>query len=607
MKIAYILISTMFGLFLIVGINNYLTFELSLGELTNSLGSRNEAQINNIMQDLDKFIEKRIEDFRSLSKVKEIQEALRLSNEEFSSSGVIRESFITTKVLSPQLTSDLKDLIQFYKDEYDYDVVEELQVLNKYGINIIPVPENKNTLQDEKAWWGIARQKGTFIDKLQYNKNFQRYSIPIAFRISDDDGNFLGVMKVSISVDDILHDFVSDAEVTSLANKNVALLDQDGRTIYSKGFRFDPQSQPVSYFEKMGNDTGFFVMRQDGELVLASYSKSIGYGSFDGFGWTSVLVQPKSDVINEFLELRESILTISILGMIASIVIGIIFSLILSKPLKEISKMASQISEGNFDVRARKTKIKEIRMIGEAFNKMTISLKKLIQTEKDLIETRMKMRNERLVAIGQVAASMAHNIKNPLAVIKSSSEIIKRISKNEDKDQEDAMTRMNNAIDRISHQIEDVLNFVRITPLDIKPVNINSILESSVKALEIPKNISIELPKNDYMLECDVRKLEVVFINLILNASQAIGQNTGKITIKSSQVDGELVIEVQDSGPGIPDEIMTKIFEPLTTSKQRGTGLGLSTCKNIIEQHRGTIMVKNNPTTFTVRIPTNVG
>ena len=597
----------MFGLFLIVGINNYLTFELSLGELTNSLGSRNEAQINNIMQDLDKFIEKRIEDFRSLSKVKEIQEALRLSNEEFSSSGVIRESFITTKVLSPQLTSDLKDLIQFYKDEYDYDVVEELQVLNKYGINIIPVPENKNTLQDEKAWWGIARQKGTFIDKLQYNKNFQRYSIPIAFRISDDDGNFLGVMKVSISVDDILHDFVSDAEVTSLANKNVALLDQDGRTIYSKGFRFDPQSQPVSYFEKMGNDTGFFVMQQDGELVLASYSKSIGYGSFDGFGWTSVLVQPKSDVINEFLELRESILTISILGMIASIVIGIIFSLILSKPLKEISKMASQISEGNFDVRARKTKIKEIRMIGEAFNKMTISLKKLIQTEKDLIETRMKMRNERLVAIGQVAASMAHNIKNPLAVIKSSSEIIKRSSKNEDKDQEDAMTRMNNAIDRISHQIEDVLNFVRITPLDIKPVNINSILESSVKALEIPKNISIELPKNDYMLECDVRKLEVVFINLILNASQAIGQNTGKITIKSSQVDGELVIEVQDSGPGIPDEIMTKIFEPLTTSKQRGTGLGLSTCKNIIEQHRGTIMVKNNPTTFTVRIPTNVG
>ena len=597
----------MFGLFLIVGINNYLTFELSLGELTNSLGSRNEAQINNIMQDLDKFIEKRIEDFRSLSKVKEIQEALRLSNEEFSSSGVIRESFITTKVLSPQLTSDLKDLIQFYKDEYDYGVIEDLLVLNKYGINIIPVPENKNTLQDEKAWWGIARQKGTFIDKLQYNKNFQRYSIPIAFRISDDDGNFLGVMKVSISVDDILHDFVSDAEVTSLANKNVALLDQDGRTIYSKGFRFDPQSQPVSYFEKMGNDTGFFVMQQDGELVLASYSKSIGYGSFDGFGWTSVLVQPKSNVINEFLELRESILTISILGMIASIVIGIIFSLILSKPLKEISKMASQISEGNFDVRARKTKIKEIRMIGEAFNKMTISLKKLIQTEKDLIETRMKMRNERLVAIGQVAASMAHNIKNPLAVIKSSSEIIKRISKNEDKDQEDAMTRMNNAIDRISHQIEDVLNFVRITPLDIKPVNINSILESSVKALEIPKNISIELPKNDYMLECDVRKLEVVFINLILNASQAIGQNTGKITIKSSQVDGELVIEVQDSGPGIPDEIMTKIFEPLTTSKQRGTGLGLSTCKNIIEQHRGTIMVKNNPTTFTVRIPTNVG
>lgn len=597
----------MFGLFLIVGINSYLTFELSLGELTNSLGARNEGQINNIMQDLDKFIEKRLEDFKSLSKVKEIQEALRLSNEEFSTSGVVRESFITTKIFDPQLTSDLRDLIQFYKDEYDYDVIEELLVLNKYGINIIPDPENKNALQDEKDWWNIARQEGTFIDKLQYNKNFQRYSIPIAFRISDDEGNFLGVMKVSISMDDILHDFVSDAEVTSLANKNVILLDQDGRIIYSDGFKFDPQSQAVSYFEKIENDTGFFEMPQEeGGVALVSYSKSIGYGNFGGFGWTSVLVQPKSFVVSEFLELRESILTISILGMIASIVIGIIFSLVLSKPLQEISKMASQISEGNFDVRAKKSRIKEMRMIGEAFNKMAISLKKLVQTEKDLIETRIKMRNERLVAIGQVAASMAHNIKNPLAVIKSSSEIIKRSSKNEDKDQEDAMMRMNNAIDRISHQIEDVLNFTRITPLDIKSVNINSIFESSLKSLEIPKNISIELPKNDSIIKCDVRKLEIVFINLILNAIQAIGQNTGKITIKSSQVDGELMIEVQDSGPGIPDEIMSKIFEPLTTSKQKGTGLGLPTCKNIIEQHGGTIRVKNNPTTFTVRLPTNV-
>ena len=81
---------------------------------------------------------------------------------------------------------------------------------------------------------------------------------------------------------------------------------------------------------------------------------------------------------------------------------------------------------------------------------------------------------------------------------------------------------------------------------------------------------------------------------------------SGEITVKYSESKNLVDIEIQDSGPGIPDEIISTIFDPLVTTKQRGTGLGLASCKSIVEQHKGTISVKNNPTTFHIKIPKNL-
>lgn len=111
------------------------------------------------------------------------------------------------------------------------------------------------------------------------------------------------------------------------------------------------------------------------------------------------------------------------------------------------------------------------------------------------------------------------------------------------------------------------------------------------------------------MIFCDPEKMEVVFVNLIANAIQVIGDKKGDITIEISDYMSEeefLIIKVSDTGVGIPDEIQGRIFEPLFTTKQIGTGLGLSSCKNIIEQHGGTIKVSSKirtGTTFTIRIP----
>jgi signal transduction histidine kinase len=234
---------------------------------------------------------------------------------------------------------------------------------------------------------------------------------------------------------------------------------------------------------------------------------------------------------------------------------------------------------------------------------MSNSLQKLIETEKKLAETQVRVKNERLTGIGEIAASMAHNMKNPLGTIRSSADIVRRDAKGTSKEIDEVLSRMDRAIDRMSRQIEDVLNFVRVSPLIESSVSIKSVLDGAVESIDVPKNITIDIPHIDLKLKCDPKKIEIVFINLFLNAIQAIGNKTGTINVRAKEENSFVVIEVEDSGPGIPDEIFPKIFGALVTTKEKGTGLGLSTCKNIIEQHGGTISVKNNPTTFTIKLP----
>jgi len=97
--------------------------------------------------------------------------------------------------------------------------------------------------------------------------------------------------------------------------------------------------------------------------------------------------------------------------------------------------------------------------------------------------------------------------------------------------------------------------------------------------------------------------MEIVLINLLLNSIQSIDQNQGTISIRIKQINKNAIIEIEDSGLGIPEDIINDIFKPLVTTKQKGTGLGLASCKNIIEQHGGSISFQNNPTVFTVTIP----
>ncbi|MBM2852404.1 MAG: histidine kinase [Candidatus Nitrosotenuis sp.] len=214
-----------------------------------------------------------------------------------------------------------------------------------------------------------------------------------------------------------------------------------------------------------------------------------------------------------------------------------------------------------------------------------------------------EQRLDKLVHIGELTSRITHDMRNPLTVIINYSTMIQKNSRNKlDKKSLDQIALIESEARKMYHQIEDILNYVKLPPLKLQNYLLHDILKKVIENVQTTDDVEIHLPKNNPQIICDIDKLEIVFVNLITNAIEAIN-GAGSISINAKTTPDDVIIEIEDTGPGVVEEDLGKIFEPLFTTKQSGTGLGLSSCKNIIERHRGTISVKNNPTTFTITLP----
>ncbi|MDE1813543.1 MAG: PAS domain S-box protein [Thaumarchaeota archaeon] len=239
-----------------------------------------------------------------------------------------------------------------------------------------------------------------------------------------------------------------------------------------------------------------------------------------------------------------------------------------------------------------------------AFRDLTI----MYDAQKEIEEHKTK----RLSAIGELSARIAHDLRNPLSVVHNTLEIIRIQNPDFEKSNQLKFDRIERAIKRMTHQVDEVMEYVVPNPLKLQQrVSLLDVINSSVSNV-VTKNTEIHVPQNDIHIECDPEKLEIVFTNLLLNATQAMN-NHGSIylRIKNCQIDNDVnksfvTIEIEDTGPGIPKSMLNKIFDPLFTTRQIGTGLGLVSCKNIIEKHGGRIDIKTEigrGTTFIINIP----
>jgi len=213
------------------------------------------------------------------------------------------------------------------------------------------------------------------------------------------------------------------------------------------------------------------------------------------------------------------------------------------------------------------------------------------------------IKSEKLSAIGELSSRMAHDMRNPLTVIRIALENMKeQYGTNET--QEMSFKKIERSIDRIAHQIEDVLGFVKGQTPILRSEKFLEIVNESLDSIVIPEKITIITPKNDVEIICDKKQFLVLINNLLLNGIQAI-KDSGVIEITCEKKNDVTKIQVIDSGIGISEKNIENIFEPLFTTKLTGTGLGLAGVKSIMEGHNGVISVTSPPTTFTITLPNN--
>jgi signal transduction histidine kinase len=276
--------------------------------------------------------------------------------------------------------------------------------------------------------------------------------------------------------------------------------------------------------------------------------------------------------------------------------VGLAFILIngLTRPINSLLDATRRLKAGDLDYRIGGL-YGEFGEVADSFNEMAASLKKQMQE---------MQRTEQLRVCGEMAAGLAHEIRNPLAGMKVSIEVLLSELTIEERDRE-VLVKVIEQIRNIELLMKNLLNYAR--PVAAQPVsfNINRILEKSAYFIEKhpaflsgdpPKKMIKALDESLPEIIGDPQQLQQVFLNLLLNAADAITDGGG-ITVKTRRHEKGpgVAIEVHNSGKGIPPEVMEKIFQPFFTTKGKGkgTGLGLAVSKRIIEEHGGTIAVAN--------------
>jgi two-component system NtrC family sensor kinase len=320
-----------------------------------------------------------------------------------------------------------------------------------------------------------------------------------------------------------------------------------------------------------------------------------------------IVLQPASESYAHIQNMFDVLLFIFALSLGLAILVALSLAWRMGRPVRDLARGVRRVAEGDLDAVVPVQTRDEMGDLARDFNSMTGRLKKYVESAA-LAEHRLA-RSEKLAAVGQLAAGIAHEIYNPLNIIGGFAEFLSAKTPADDP-RRSALEDIGRETDRCRRLVADLLGFARERPPQMKPTDLNALAAEAVelagaRARPGGVNVIFHPDGNLPLIETDQDQIMQVLMNLLLNACQAL-PNGGEVGVETRLDEDRAVLSVRDTGAGLSPENMAKIFTPFFTTKENGTGLGLALSYAVVERHGGELRAENDPrggARFTMSLP----
>ncbi len=301
---------------------------------------------------------------------------------------------------------------------------------------------------------------------------------------------------------------------------------------------------------------------------------------------------------SEGMRIWGAIATAAAVAQFAIIGIGIALILghVVVRPLRGLATSMQQLQHGNLDVTAAPARTAEIDSLVTGFNDMADRLRRARQIEEDAQRSHLT-RVEQLASIGEMAASLAHEIRNPLSGAKAAIDVLAGEETAEEPRR--ILGHVSEELARVDGVVRQLLNFARpkapvLTRVDLRALIDEAVLLTGPRATAQGANLEVQGSSEPHYALADADMVRQVIVNLLINALQASeGAGHATVVLSAGARDGQTSCSVRDTGPGVPADKAETIFRPFMTTKPRGTGLGLATSRRLIELQGGRLWLEN--------------
>ncbi len=654
MKIHDRILLAFLGLGAAIAIAAYVSLSLSQHTLIDSIGKHSVELANTTLNHVYDSIQQRMEDLQCRSLPLGDHPILVESNKRFDQENDVNDLIlpveaawkkteptdavrtIASNTLSTSLADDI-ECSEYYMAQQGHVGFGEVFVTNRYGANVAQTSMTSDYFQGDEFWWQHARDHGTYVGQIQYDESTGLYAVDLVIRLDNKAGDFSGVLKAVYNIRQLTSILESVKYGSVYDSARLQLITGD-QVIYDTLSKILPAPPLTPAIEQalLTAEGGY------GQFQLANPKRLVAF--YSGFycdrpgtlDTTLVLTYDCSEILAPTAMLKGQFIGVTIMLIACSIIGGQTLANSICKPLLALKNMAFNISCGDLKASSHINATGEIGELADSFDRMACDLRHTlddlqteVQTRQDA-QTKLASSNgeltqmvEELESVNQELKSFAHvashDLREPLRKIVMSGNILQdSLSGQISDDDEECLGYMVDGASRMTKLISALLTHSQVGRIDnlFEPVDVDLLVQEIQKynlaQLIEETGTRIETPTPLPRIWGDPIQISRLFQNIISNAIKFQSETHAPvITIESLSDDPELAcIEVQDNGIGIAPEdheaifTMFKRLHPVTTFE--GTGIGLATCKKIVDHHSGTIRVESNPgqgSRFSITLP----